>query len=93
VLQLIARTVEAAHAAGHWTGICGEAAGNPAWAPLWVGLGVDELSMAPAAIPAVKRAIRGLHASAARTLAAQALAQATSADVETLLTAAQAAET
>ena len=93
VLQLIARTVEAAHAAGHWTGICGEAAGNPAWAPLWVGLGVDELSMALAAIPAVKRAIRELHAAAAQTLAAQALAQATPADVEALLTAAEAAET
>jgi phosphoenolpyruvate-protein phosphotransferase len=93
VLQLIARTVEASHAAGHWTGICGEAAGNPAWAPLWVGLGVDELSMAPAAIPAVKRAIRGMAAGAARTLAAQALAQATPADVEALLTAARAAET
>ncbi len=93
VLQLIARTVEAAHAAGHWTGICGEAAGNPAWAPLWVGLGVDELSMAPAAIPAVKRVIRGLRAGQAETLAAQALAQATPADVEAVLdTAARAAE-
>jgi phosphoenolpyruvate-protein kinase (PTS system EI component) len=50
--------------------------------------------MAPAAIPAVKRVIRGLRAGEAQTLAAQALAQATPADVEAVLdSAAGAAET
>ena len=85
VLALIARTVEAAHAAGRWVGICGEAAGNPAWTPLWLGLGLDELSMAPPAIPAVKAVLRRTPHAAARALAGQALAQSTLAAVEALV--------
>ncbi len=53
VLRLIDMTVKAAHNAGKWVGMCGEAAGNPAWSALWLGLGLDELSMSPASIPAV----------------------------------------
>jgi phosphoenolpyruvate-protein phosphotransferase len=85
VLALIARTVEAAHAAGRWVGICGEAAGNPAWTPLWLGLGLDELSMAPPALAAVKAVIRRTPLTAARALAGQALAQSTLAAVEALV--------
>jgi phosphoenolpyruvate-protein phosphotransferase len=85
VLALIARTVEAAHAAGRWVGLCGEAGGNPAWTPLWLGLGLDELSMAPPAIPAVKAVLRRTPLAAARALAGQALAQSTLAAVEALV--------
>jgi phosphoenolpyruvate-protein phosphotransferase len=85
VLALVARTVEAAHAAGRWVGLCGEAAGNPAWTPLWLGLGLDELSMAPPALPAVKAVIRRTPLAAAQALARQALAQPTLAEVEALL--------
>jgi phosphotransferase system enzyme I (PtsI) len=88
VLQLIARTVSASHRAGRWTGICGEAAGNPAWAPLWVGLGVDELSMTPSSIPAVKEVIRRTRAEDARLLAAEALRRATVEEIQELLSAA-----
>lgn len=73
VLRLIRMVVEAGHAAGRWVGVCGELAGEPLAAPLLVGLGVDELSMAPVAIPAVKAAIRRLTLAEARTLAEQAL--------------------
>jgi phosphoenolpyruvate-protein kinase (PTS system EI component) len=85
VLRLIARTVEGAHAAGRPVGMCGEAAGNPAWTALWLGLGLDELSMAPPAIPAVKRAIRAGTLAAAQRLAVAALRQSTLADVIALL--------
>jgi phosphoenolpyruvate-protein phosphotransferase len=85
VLRLIARTVEAGHAAGRWVGICGEAGGNPAWAPLWLGLGLDELSMAPSAIPAVKEVIRTTTFTAARELAEAALRLSTVEDIEALL--------
>ncbi len=60
VLRLIKQTAEAAHAAGIWVGMCGELAGNALAAPVLVGLGLDELSMAAPAIPAVKAAVRGL---------------------------------
>lgn len=44
--------------AGHgWVGVCGEAASDPAWALLAVGLGVTELSMQAVAVPEVRAAI------------------------------------
>jgi phosphoenolpyruvate-protein kinase (PTS system EI component) len=38
--------------------LCGEMAGNPLCAPLLVGAGIHELSMAPRLIPAIRRTIR-----------------------------------
>jgi phosphotransferase system enzyme I (PtsI) len=51
VLRLLADIVEGAHENGAWVGVCGESAANPATAAALVGLGVDELSMTPLAIP------------------------------------------
>lgn len=85
VLRLIRMVVEAGHAAGCWVGVCGELAGEPLAVPLLVGLGVDELSMAPVAIPAVKAAIRRLALSEARSLAEQALQLDTAAAVRELV--------
>jgi phosphoenolpyruvate-protein phosphotransferase len=85
VLRLISYTVEAAHQAGKWVGMCGEAAGNPTWAALWLGLGLDELSMSPASIPAVKEVIRHTRLDTAQALAAKVLQQPTLEDVEAML--------
>lgn len=60
VLRMIRMTVEAAHDAGIWVGMCGELAGNALAAPLLLGLGLDELSMSAPSIPAVKEAVRAL---------------------------------
>ena len=57
-MELIRRTVDAAHAAGISVEVCGEAAGEPELTPLFVGLGVDELSVAPSRLDAVRDAIR-----------------------------------
>jgi phosphotransferase system enzyme I (PtsI) len=73
ILRLIKMTVEAAHAHGIWTGVCGEIAGDPVLAPLLVGLGVDELSAAPSAIDPVKYMIRRVKNEEARALADFAL--------------------
>jgi phosphoenolpyruvate-protein kinase (PTS system EI component) len=85
VLAVIARSVAGAQAAGLLVALGGVAAGNPAWTPLWLGLGLDELSMAPPALPAVKAVIRRTPLAAAQALARQALAQPTLAEVEALL--------
>jgi phosphotransferase system enzyme I (PtsI) len=74
VLRSIHHTIEAAHAAGRWVGICGEMAGDPRTAVLLVGLGVDELSMSSFDLPRVKAAIRSVRADAARDIAHRALA-------------------
>jgi phosphoenolpyruvate-protein kinase (PTS system EI component) len=58
VVELMRRTVEAAHAAGITVEVCGEAAGEPELTPLLVGLGVDELSVSPARLDAVRSAVR-----------------------------------
>ncbi len=73
ILRLIKMTVDAAHAHGIWTGVCGEIAGDPVLAPLLLGLGVDELSAAPSAIDSVKYIIRRVKNDEARKLAEFAL--------------------
>ena len=54
VLRLIDGVVRAAAARGRHVAVCGEAAADPSVIPLLVGLGVDELSVAPASIQAVR---------------------------------------
>ncbi|MBM7844922.1 phosphoenolpyruvate--protein phosphotransferase [Herpetosiphon giganteus] len=81
VLRLIARTVEAAHAAGKWVGVCGELGADPQAVPILVGLGVDELSVSVPAIPTVKAQIRALNFAQCQTAARRALACATAAEV------------
>ena len=75
LLRLIAGVTEAARLRGRWVGACGELAGDPAAAALLVGLGVRELSMAPARIPEVKQVVRGLALDEAAAAAQAALAR------------------
>ncbi|WP_040244060.1 phosphoenolpyruvate--protein phosphotransferase [Chromohalobacter japonicus] len=63
VLRLIKATVEGA--AGRCpVGVCGAAAGDPLALAVLVALGVEELSVEPSRIPAVKASLRGLDAGA-----------------------------
>ncbi|NQU40465.1 MAG: phosphoenolpyruvate--protein phosphotransferase [Lentisphaerae bacterium] len=73
VLKLIKMTIDAGHDKGIWVGVCGQMAADPVMAPLLVGLGVDELSVAPQAVPLVKDAIRSISLEQSRTLALLAL--------------------
>ena len=73
ILKLIKMTVDAAHANGIWCGVCGEIAGDPILTALLVGLGVDELSTAPAVLDEVKYIIRRVKLEEARLLAEFAL--------------------
>ncbi|WP_386082848.1 phosphoenolpyruvate--protein phosphotransferase [Vreelandella sp. F11] len=63
VLRLIQATVVGA-AKRCPVGVCGSAASDELAAPLLVALGVDELSVEPARIPAVKAALRRLDTAA-----------------------------
>jgi phosphotransferase system enzyme I (PtsI) len=73
VVRLIKWTVDAAHRAGIWCGLCGEMASDPALTPLLLGMGVDELSTAPSLVPQVKFLIRRLKMQDAQELADFAL--------------------
>jgi phosphoenolpyruvate-protein phosphotransferase len=85
VLRLVAATVGAANRAGKWAAICGEIAADPHAAPLFVGMGVRELSMTPASIPAVKQAIRRWRKADAEVLLSEALKLKEAAEVVELL--------
>ncbi len=74
VLRLIARTVEVGDEAGLDVSVCGEMASQPLMAFALLGLGVRTLSVASSGLPAMKRLVRGVSASAAREAAEQALA-------------------
>lgn len=73
VLRLIAMTIAAAHERGKWVGLCGEFASDVLAVPILLGLGLDEFSMAPAAIPRVKEEIRRLYLSRCQEIARSVL--------------------
>ena len=58
ILKLIEQTVSSAHGVGITVEVCGEAAGEPALTSLLVALGIDELSVSPSRLDAVREAIR-----------------------------------
>jgi len=64
VLRLIQFSAEAASAAGIPVSICGEMAGDERMTPILLGFGITELSMAPASLPHVKKAVLDLNLSA-----------------------------
>jgi phosphotransferase system enzyme I (PtsI) len=81
IVHLIKTVTDAAHARGIWVGVCGEMAGDPVLVPLLLGLGVDELSLAPSGVPAVKFVIRRLKMDEARQLADFALQSESGAEI------------
>ena len=85
VLRLIQFTVTAAQRAGKPVSVCGEMAGDPRFAPLLVGLGVRDLSMASQSIPRVKQRIRALDAGQATRRALAIMDQADEGRVSALL--------
>ena len=85
VLRLMRSTVEAAHAAGIWAGICGEMASETRYAELLMGLGFDELSLHAAQLPKVKQVVRWTPLTEARSLAEDLCACDTAAAAERLL--------
>jgi phosphoenolpyruvate-protein phosphotransferase/dihydroxyacetone kinase phosphotransfer subunit len=85
VLRLVREVTAAGAAHGRWVGVCGELAAEPAAAVVLAGLGVSELSMAGAAIPEVKEALRGIDLTTARRIAERALELEGADDVRTLV--------
>jgi len=65
VLRLIQFAVEAALRAQKPVSLCGEMAGDPRYTALLLGLGIRDLSMAPANIPRVKQRVRAMDMAAA----------------------------
>ncbi|NED96233.1 phosphoenolpyruvate--protein phosphotransferase [Phytoactinopolyspora alkaliphila] len=86
VLRLIDSVCRAAASTDTRVAVCGEVASDPVAAPLLLGLGVDELSVGPYAVPVVKQAVRQLDLRHCQDLAARALDSVSAADVRSMIT-------
>ncbi len=58
VFRMIQMTVDAAHKAGIWAGICGELASDVSLAETFIKMGVDELSVSPRSVLPIRNAVR-----------------------------------
>ena len=81
VIRLIRYVSKIARDKGIKLFICGEMAGEPLHVPILIGLGLNELSMNPQSIPAVKRMIRMLSFTQSKEFSKKVLKLSTCADV------------
>ncbi len=84
-LRLLKQLVEQAHVAGRWIGLCGELGENRLLLPVLIGLGLDEISLSPPGIGAVKAAIAQLEYGRCRAFVEPVLAAATESAARALL--------
>jgi phosphotransferase system enzyme I (PtsI) len=87
VVRLLEKTAHAGRDAGIEVGVCGELAAHPLGVFLMIGLGIVALSVAPSALPEVKKVVRSVPAAEARAAVTQALHCATPDEVIATLTA------
>lgn len=82
VLRMLKNIIDAGHKAKVWVGMCGEMAGDPYFALILLGLGLDEFSMPPVNIPEVKQVIRSVTLKEAKQAAKKAMTLSTGKEVE-----------
>ncbi|CAM4468603.1 phosphoenolpyruvate--protein phosphotransferase [Paenibacillus typhae] len=85
ILRLVKIVIDAAHAEGKWTGMCGEMAGDSTAIPLLLGLGLDEFSMSATSILPARSQISKLSAAEMKEMAAKALQLGTAEEVAALV--------
>jgi len=86
VLRLIGAVGAAGRAAGKPVGVCGEAGGDPALAPVLVGLGATSLSMTPRSLGRVAAALAEVSEDECRRAAEAVLGAATADDARAAAT-------
>jgi len=74
ILRFLSRVVEPARAAGVPVAVCGEMGGRPLEAMALIALGIDRLSITPAAVGPIKAMVRSLDRAAAAAEIARLLA-------------------
>jgi len=84
-LRLLKSIVEQAHKDNKWVGLCGELGGQLLSAPLLLGLGLNEISLASSSIPAMKERIARLYAGECEELVADLLRKETFGQVKAAL--------
>lgn len=82
ILRIIRGVVQSAHQVGIPVAICGEMAAEPAYSLILLGLGLDEFSMNPVAIPKVKKVLRIAKFEETQTLVEQIFQLSTASEIE-----------
>lgn len=69
VIRILKHVLQLCHRYDKKVSVCGEMAGDPLFAPLLLGMGVDALSVTPSSLPEIKYLIRSMQLSKAKALA------------------------
>lgn len=84
-LRMLNKIAQDVKAHNKWLGVCGDMASDVRTLPLWVGLGVNELSLIAGHIPEIKEKLSHLDFPACRELLSKILSCESSESVEKLL--------
>lgn len=82
ILRLVKMVIDASHAQGKWTGMCGEMAGDTIAIPLLIGLGLDEFSMSAPSMLKARNQINQLTQLEMKQITEKALSMQTSEQVK-----------
>ncbi len=82
ILRIIKSVVQSAQHAGIPIAICGEMAAEPTYVIVLLGLGLEEFSMNPTAIPRVKKALRMTHAIETKALSEKLIQLSTATEIK-----------
>ncbi len=73
ILRKIKTIIDASHKEDKWTAICGELAGEPMLAPVFVGMGLDEFSMSATSVLQIRKLISEIDRKKAKKLVEKVL--------------------
>ena len=82
VLRLIKKIIDDAHRNKIWVGMCGEMSGDPMFALVLLGMGLDEFSMPSKMILQIKQLVRSVTMKQAQAITEEALTFSTAREVE-----------
>jgi len=85
VLRLLKTTVETAHRAGIWVGVCGEMAGDVLFTLILLGMEIDEFSMSAVSVPEIKKVIRSSTMKEAKELVEKVLKLPTAQEIKKIV--------
>ena len=85
VLRLIRNVIEAGHARGLPVALCGEMSADPMATVVLIGMGLDEFSMSPMAIPHIKKVVRSVSLDEAQRIVDEVLTLRTGMEIRNLL--------
>jgi phosphoenolpyruvate-protein phosphotransferase (PTS system enzyme I) len=85
VIRFLRRIIERGKQKRTWVGMCGQMAGDPLATILLVGLGLDEFSVVPTAVPEIKKIIRSIHYTDAVRVAERVLMMQSEDEIKTYL--------